>query len=119
MGEGPRRTESLRGAPQGSRGCVVMSTPAGERLARIEERVEGMQSANAREHLLASADREDTKREIEEVRKTLENLTSLLDQAKGARFIIGFIVACGAVIGGVVGSKFGVFLWQSFAGKGP
>lgn len=87
--------------------------PTGERLARLEERINGMQDANAREHLHASADREDMKREIGEVKQVLENLTSLLDQAKGARFIIGLIVAIGALIGGVAGSKFGAFLWQS------
>lgn len=94
-------------------------TPPGERLARLEERLEGMQAVNAREHMLASADREDMKREIEEVRKTLERLTSLLDQAKGARYIIGFLVTVGGLLGGLAGSKFGVFIWQSLAGPRP
>lgn len=81
---------------------------------RLEERMEGMQKANALEHLHASADREDMKKEISEVRRTLEELTSLLDQAKGARFIIGFIVALGALVGGFFGSKIGGYLLQAF-----
>ncbi len=96
-----------------------VANPPGERLARLEERIEGMQQANAREHLIASADREDMKREIEEVRKTLEHLTSLLDQARGARYIIGFLVTLGGLLGGIAGSKFGVFVWQAFHGPRP
>lgn len=78
-----------------------------------------MTRANAQEHLHAAADREDMKREIEEVRKTLEHLTSLLDQARGARYIIGFLVTLGGLLGGIAGSKFGVFIWQAFHGPRP
>lgn len=87
--------------------------PAGERLARLEERIEGLSRANAQEHLHASADREDMKLEIAEIRKTLDNLTKLLDQARGARFVIGFLVFCGTIVGGIMGSKFMSWLWQA------
>lgn len=95
------------------------STPPGERLARLEERIEGMSRANAQEHLHAAADREDMKLEIAEIRKTLENLTKLLDQARGARFVIGFLVFSGTIVGGIMGSKFMSWIWQAVMNASP
>lgn len=95
------------------------ATPPGERLARLEERIEGMTRANAQEHLHAAADREDMKLEIAEVRKTLKNLTELLDQARGARFVIGFLVFCGTIVGGIMGSKAMSWLWQAIMNVPP
>ena len=94
-------------------------TPAGERLARLEERIEGMSRANAQEHLHAAADREDMKLEIAEIRKTLENLTKLLDQARGARFVIGFLVFSGTIVGGIMGSKAMSWFWHAITNVPP
>lgn len=90
----------------------MATTPVGERITRVETKIDNMVEQNKREHDAAREEREDIRTSIKSMQADIRALTNLLEQFKGARWTLG-----GIIFGiGLLGGKLGSFIYAVLSG---